>query len=178
LGHTTPLRLRFWVSIDLEAPAGKEAKFRFSSIDIPTPWLYFYHVVLSIPQLEKGGRMGRIFGDFIKERRLACDLSLREFARRIGDDPSNWSKVERGILSPPTETKKLGERAKHLGIKKGSDEWDRLEDLASVDSANIPAYIMENPEALAALPAFFRTIGSVKPSREEIEALLDRLKER
>ncbi len=121
--------------------------------------------------------MGRMFGDFVKERRLSKNLSLREFARRIGDDPSNWSKVERGLLSPPTDAEKLGGIAHLLGIEKGSDEWERLEDLASVDSASIPAYIMENPEALAALPAFFRTVGSVKPSREEIEALLKRLKE-
>jgi hypothetical protein len=36
---------------------------------------------------------------------------------------------------------------------------------------------MNDKEALAALPAFFRTIGSVRPTQEEIEKLLEKLKE-
>jgi transcriptional regulator with XRE-family HTH domain len=121
--------------------------------------------------------MSMMFGDFIKDRRLARDLSLREFARRIGEDPSNWSKVERGILPPPKDSKKLNEIAEVLEIKEKTEDWHKLEDYASVDSAIIPSYIMNNEEALAALPAFFRTIGSLKPSREEIATLLKKLKE-
>jgi len=33
-------------------------------------------------------------------------------------DPSNWSKIERGMLAPPTDEKTLKNWAKILGIKK------------------------------------------------------------
>ena len=118
-----------------------------------------------------------MFGEHIKARRLELDLSLREFSRRIGEDPSNWSKVERGVLPPTRDREKLSRIAEVLGIGVGSVEWDELQDLADVASAAIPDYIMEDREALAALPAFFRTVGSRRPSREEIEALLKKLKE-
>ncbi len=44
-----------------------------------------------------------MFGDYLKSRRLERDLTLRDFCRSAGEDPSNWSKVERGILPPPTD---------------------------------------------------------------------------
>lgn len=118
-----------------------------------------------------------MFGEFIKEKRIGQDLSLREFARRIGDDPSNWSKVERGLLPPVRDRGKLAEIAAILGIEADSDEWKRLQDLADIDAATIPDYIMNDRETLAALPAFFRTIGGLRPTREEIEGLLKKLKE-
>ena len=60
-----------------------------------------------------------MFGEFVRDRRLARDLTLRDFCRRIGEDPSNWSKVERGILPPPQSIEKLNLLAKVLAIKKG-----------------------------------------------------------
>ncbi len=118
-----------------------------------------------------------MYGEYLKRLRLEKSLSLREFSRRIDEDPSNWSKVERGTLSAPRDDRKKEQIALVLGITKGSEEWNKLEDYASVDSATIPDYIMNDKEALAALPAFFRTIGSVRPTKEEIEKLLDKLKE-
>jgi transcriptional regulator with XRE-family HTH domain len=122
-------------------------------------------------------RWRNMFGEYIKSRRLERELSLREFSRRIEEDPSNWSKVERGVLPPVRDRVKLSRIASVLGIEQGSDEWKKLEDYADIDTATIPEYIMNDREALAALPAFFRTVGSLRPSREEIEALLKNLKE-
>jgi transcriptional regulator with XRE-family HTH domain len=118
-----------------------------------------------------------MYGAFLKGLRLEKGLSLRDFSRRIGEDPSNWSKVERGILPAPRDDRKKELIASVLSVTKGSEEWNKLEDYASVDSATIPDYIMNDKEALAALPAFFRTIGSVRPTQEEIEKLLEKLKE-
>ena len=42
-----------------------------------------------------------MFGKFIKERRIEKGLTLREFCKLIEVDASNWSKIERGLLSPP-----------------------------------------------------------------------------
>jgi ribosome-binding protein aMBF1 (putative translation factor) len=47
------------------------------------------------------GRKNEMFGEFIKERRVAKGISLREFCKRMETDASNWSKVERGLLAPP-----------------------------------------------------------------------------
>ena len=45
--------------------------------------------------------MKQTFGQFLKTKRLALDLSLREFARRIGMQPSNYCNIESDVLPPP-----------------------------------------------------------------------------
>ena len=74
-----------------------------------------------------------MFGEFVRDRRLARDLTLRDFCRRIGEDPSNWSKVERGILPPPQSIEKLNLIAKVIGIRKGGGkEYMSLLDEAAI----------------------------------------------
>lgn len=119
-----------------------------------------------------------MYGEYIKELRLDKGLSLREFARRIEEDPSNWSKVERGILPPPKDRAKTLSIAQVLEVSEGSEEWNKLEDFAAVDTAAIPKYIMEDKEVVELLPAFFRTVGSTRPTREDIEKLISKLKEK
>lgn len=118
-----------------------------------------------------------MFGAYIKELRLKKGFSLREFARRIKEDPSNWSKIERGVLPPPKDREKIRTIANILEISEGSVKWNRLEDFAAVDTAAIPKYITEDKEILELLPAFFRTISSIRPTRENIEELIQKLKE-
>jgi transcriptional regulator with XRE-family HTH domain len=43
------------------------------------------------------------FGSIIREARIRKELHLRDFWQLTGKDPSNWSKVERGVLPPPTD---------------------------------------------------------------------------
>lgn len=43
------------------------------------------------------------FGSRAKQYRLEKKITLREFCRRSGIDPGNWSKIERNIL-PPTRS--------------------------------------------------------------------------
>ncbi len=117
-----------------------------------------------------------MFGEFLKQKRLDNKLSLREFCRLLNEDPSNWSKVERGIISPPQEESKLTKIALILHIKKNSDDWNSLFDFAKVDAGKIPDYLMADKEVLQALPAFFRTVGSIKPKAEEIEKLINLIK--
>jgi transcriptional regulator with XRE-family HTH domain len=116
------------------------------------------------------------FGEFIKEKRNKAGLSLREFCRLLDEDASNWSKVERGILSPPQDENKLKKIAKTVNIKVGSDQWKTLTDYANVDAGKIPDYLMSDKEVLDALPVFFRTIGSVKPTQEELAKLIETIK--
>lgn len=117
-----------------------------------------------------------MFGEYIKNKRLGKDLTLREFCRRLEEDASNWSKIERGVIGPPQDTEKLKKIAAILSITEGSDEWGTLVDMASVGAGIIPEYIMSDKEIVNALPVFFRTIGSVKPTKEELEDLIEAIK--
>lgn len=118
-----------------------------------------------------------MFGDFVRYKRLSRNLTLREFCRRAGEDPSNWSKIERAILPPPQGRGKLDQVAHVLGIRKGGREYRQLLDEAAVSGGKIPKDLMANKAVVGLLPAFLRTIGSEKPTRREIMNLLQKLEE-
>jgi len=111
------------------------------------------------------------FGAFIKDKRIKKGLTLREFCRKMNLDPSNWSKIERGIFPPPKSRAVLEEIAITLGLVKNSQDWHELFDLASISF--IPAGLLEDEEIINKLPIFFRTIRGEKPTREELEELLE-----
>jgi len=117
-----------------------------------------------------------MYGEFIKELRMKKEISLREFCKRAEMDASNWSKIERGVLAPPQDEEKLKKIARVLGIKIGSDTWNEMKDLANIDAGIIPADIRSDEEVLKALPMFFRTIRSDKPTAEELDKLIDMIK--
>ena len=113
-----------------------------------------------------------MFGEFIKRRRVSQGITLREFCRKLNIDASNWSKVERGLLSPPQDEEKLREIAQVLAIPLNSDAWKELRDSASIYAGLIPKDILSDREIVNALPMFFRTIRSDKPTPEELDALI------
>jgi|GEM_PF-2866762 len=75
----------------------------------------------------------------IKEIRSRSRVGLREFCLTHGHDPSNWSKVERGVLPPPKDEGLLTEWAQQLGLKPGSEDWFKFFDFAAIDAGRIPA---------------------------------------
>src|SRR5690606_40172732 len=75
--------------------------------------------------------MANPFGRYLREQRERRRVSLRAFAVSIEMDPSNYSKIERGVLAPP-EGEALERIGKALGIERFSPEWQRFHDLASV----------------------------------------------
>lgn len=117
-----------------------------------------------------------MFGEFIKRRRVNKSLTLREFCRKINIDASNWSKVERGLLPPPQDEEKLREIAHLLDIPINSKLWEEMIDKASIDSGLIPKDILSDKEIVDSLPMFFRTIRSDKPSPEELDVLINLLR--
>jgi transcriptional regulator with XRE-family HTH domain len=116
-----------------------------------------------------------VIGAFFREKRLKANLSLRKFCELAHLDPSNWSKVERGRLAPP-DRGKLEEIAKVLGLEK--EEYLELFDLASIEKGKIPDYVYSDAEILKALPIFFRTANGSKPTKEELEKIIELLKSR
>ena len=115
------------------------------------------------------------FGEFFKKKRKELGLTLREFCRKYELDPGNMSKMERGLLSPPTE-KKLEEYASFLGIQRSSNDWYELFDRAAACKGEIPEEIMQNEEIVKSLPLIFRTFRNKKISTKTFEELIDKLK--
>ncbi len=126
-------------------------------------------VVNFIPQ----DNIGFMFGSFVKELRARRRLGLREFCLEHGHDPSNWSKLEREVLQPPRDEEILRTWAKQLGLNPGSEDWLKFFEYAAVDAGRIPDRILEDKELAAHLPAFFRTLSGQKPSREDLEKLVE-----
>ena len=112
-----------------------------------------------------------MFGEFVKKRRLDQGISLREFCRLLDVDPSNWSKVERGIISPPQDDYKLRQIAEILKIDFRTNLWQQMKDMAKIDAGAIPDDILSDSRVVNALPIFFRTLRSDKP--EDLDRLID-----
>lgn len=113
------------------------------------------------------------FGDYAKDRRIAAGMTLRSFCREAEIDPSNWSKIERGVLAPPDDPDLLGRIAGLLGLK--SSEHTDLADLAAIARGQIPADLKDE-EILAKMPAFFRAIRGQEYTREDFEKLMSGVK--
>jgi len=117
-----------------------------------------------------------MFGNFIKERRISQGVSLREFCRRIGLDPSNWSKVERGLLYPPRNELLLKKIAKLLRIAIGSKIWIEMKDNAQIDAGRIPEDIRSDADLAQSLPLLFRTLRDDKPTPEDLDRMIELLR--
>jgi transcriptional regulator with XRE-family HTH domain len=115
------------------------------------------------------------FGSFLKELRIKNNLGLREICKLTGYDPSNWSKIERGKIFPPSDVKILEKWAKILKIK-GKDIQDFV-DQAIIAQGMIPNDVLSEKEIVNHLPAFFRTLRNKKPTKEEIERMIKIIKE-
>lgn len=116
------------------------------------------------------------FGKLLYENRIKKEYTLREMCRNVNYDPSNWSKIERGKIAPPSDQKTLELWAKTLGLKKDSKEFDNFIYQANVAQGIIPFDIMEEKELVASLPAFFRTLKNRKPNKGEIDNMINLIK--
>ena len=112
------------------------------------------------------------FGDLLWGLRTKKELTLREICELVNYDPSNWSKIERGRLSPPSDRAVLLKWAKALGLT-NKIEIENFVDLAQVSQGIIPEDILSQKDAVGYLPAFFRTLRNERPTQEEICKLIE-----
>lgn len=110
----------------------------------------------------------KTFGEYVKSLRTAKEISLREFCLRAEIDPSNWSKIERGILPPVKGKDVLESVAQALELTTGSDEYNTLFDLAII--SHIPTQLIDG-KILEKLPIFFRTARGESPSEQELREI-------
>lgn len=118
-----------------------------------------------------------LFGSFIKKKRKELGLTLRRFCTENGLDPGNMSRLERGLLPPPQGREKLERLARLLKLKKGSDEWYELFDLAAAEKGRIPEDILRDEDVVAKLPLLFRTLRGQKVPDGKLDELVRKIRE-
>ncbi len=112
-----------------------------------------------------------MFNELIKSLRIQKRLTLRDFCEKVGLDPSNWSKVERGINPPPKDIKILEGLADFFGLT--GEKKNELMDAAALQRGEIPSDFAKNAILQRALPAFFRAARGHELTAEAIERLAD-----
>ncbi len=117
-----------------------------------------------------------MFGEYFKSKRIDRGLTLRDFCKKFGLDPGNISKLERGLLPPPTSREKLEAYASFLGLKKGSDDWMEFFDHAAACRGELPKDFLEDSEVVKNLPVIFRTIRGKKVSAKLLDELIEKIR--
>lgn len=98
------------------------------------------------------------FGEYVRARREAMGLSLREFCEAHGFDPANTSKIERGA-TPPPDSEELAKRyGRALGLAERSPEMRELLDIAATERGKLPADLAQQPGLLKTLPNCYRAL--------------------
>jgi transcriptional regulator with XRE-family HTH domain len=119
--------------------------------------------------------MKQTFGEFLKQKRLALNLNLREFAKRVGIQPSNYCNVEADVLPPPPpET--LERIAKALGVKRGTKDYEIFHDLAAKGRDEIPADVERIVKENELIPAMLRTVEYEDVTKEQLRGIIEDLR--
>jgi transcriptional regulator with XRE-family HTH domain len=114
------------------------------------------------------------FGNYIATLRISRGITLREFCRRTGFDPSNWSKIERSVSSINKSKATIESILAAIGIEKGTEEYNTALNIGLLES--IPDDFSEEKNVLMELPVLFRTVRGEVPSEEDLQKLVDFLK--
>lgn len=110
-----------------------------------------------------------MFSKTVKSLRIGRRLTLRDFCEQTGLDPSNWSKVERGVNPPPCDIQLLERLADFFnltGVKKSE-----FMDEAALQRGEIPSDVAQNVLLQKALPAFFRAARGHELTEKELKSL-------
>ena len=105
------------------------------------------------------------FGELIQQLRIDRGLTLRQCCLGLGVDPSNWSKLERGLIPPPKHVEILEGWAGFFDL--AADQKRGFLDLAAIGRGELPADMACDERALAALPGFFQALRGSEPEREK-----------
>ncbi len=116
--------------------------------------------------------MEKTLGRHLKERRIKSGMTSREFCRKSELDPSNWSKIERGLLEVPKTEPALRQIAEALELSE--QEYQEIKDLALIQA--IPKDLRPDESVLEKLPLFFRTVSGTKPNEDDLEKLISMIR--
>ena len=118
--------------------------------------------------------MSITFGEFIKQSRLDARFGLREFARIIGMQPSNYCNLENDHITPKVGV--LEKMAQTLGLTKGSDKYIEFHDLAAKRRHDVPEDIKRIVNERDLIPAMLRTVEDENVTEEQILGIIDYIK--
>lgn len=117
------------------------------------------------------------FGSMLRDRRKELRLGLREFALRADVDAGNLSKIERGKLGPPQTREILDRICLALEYDMASPEAQALRDQAAAENGRVPEEILSNEEVLSRMPVLLRTVHNKQLSPEQLDKLIELIKE-
>lgn len=115
----------------------------------------------------------KTFEAFLKEKRLYRQIGLRELAKQIEMQPSNYCSIESGSKPAPPEDK-LRLIAKTLDLS--TEEERVLFDLAARSRDDIPSDIKDLIRRDSVIPALLRTVEDEKIGTEQIKAIVKDIK--
>jgi transcriptional regulator with XRE-family HTH domain len=110
------------------------------------------------------------FGEMLHEERISRKETLREFCRINDFDPARISKIENGLLNVPKGKEFIKRIAKGLDIKIGSEDYQYISDLASVDRGELPK---DFSEYIPFLPAFCRKARMNEVKEKDVKELVN-----
>ncbi len=112
-----------------------------------------------------------MFSETVKSLRLQKRLTLRDFCDQAGLDPSNWSKVERGINPPPGDVGVLESLATFFGLT-GADKLAFMDE-AALQRGELPPDVADHALLQKTLPAFFRAARGHELTEAEMTNLAE-----
>jgi len=115
------------------------------------------------------------FGEILRELRMKAGFGLREFALKIGMQPSNLSFIENGRTPPPRKSQTLEVMADALGLHDGSEDWARFFDSAA-KPGHLPADLHKNKHIREFIPLLCRSVSAAKLTKEQIEKLVEKVR--
>ena len=121
--------------------------------------------------------METLFGEYFRRCREESGITLRSFCAAHGFDPGNISRLERGTFPPPESIEKLREYAIALGLKSGSTEWIEFFDRAAASRGQIPQDLQQVQDLVRHLPLLFRTLRGQKLSSENLDKVIEVVRE-
>ena len=121
--------------------------------------------------------MSETFGGYLRQLRLHRGVSLRDFCLRVNADPSNYSKLERGLLYPPEDGTRTEEFGRALDLAPDSPEVRELHRLAALGRGMVPPAVLTDRELAGKLPLFFRTIEGEPVDEDKLEEVIAMIRE-
>ena len=120
--------------------------------------------------------MATAFSEFVKAKRKATGMTLREFCHAHGLDPGNYSRIETGRFAPPQKQELLEKYAQALGLAEGTDDWLEFFDLAAASRGELPKDLLSDEQVVAKLPVLFRTLRGQPLSPEKLDDFISKIR--
>jgi hypothetical protein len=118
------------------------------------------------------GNASAQFGKHLKDLRKASGKAARIVALEAGMQPSNYSRLEYGVINPPKPKSNLDRLARAVGILDSKEQMARFYDMAAAALKSVPVDLADIISKDDAVPLMLRTIGNKKLTKQEIEEIV------